>query len=231
MSTQSSHIPLTVTFAALAVLSLINQVVSSSATAAPITAMWSFLAFLAYKGRLLQVSQWLRGVVFILGCVLFVVFIAVDDGIAKTLGYDSKSEILVNGFLSFAVTLGVLVYVGAAVKKSLSEMLFGATEQIHFSDHTSDEQFRAETQISSSKSQPTEDSSYGEALAEYESPHRDKNLYAKLLVECDGDEAKVRARYVAAKVVEIRKKTQEFGKAEDSIRNREEDEYYKKYRV
>jgi len=38
---------------------------------------------------------------------------------------------------------------------------------------------------------------YGDALREYDSPQRDTNLYARLLVEYDGDDAKVRARYIA----------------------------------
>jgi len=200
VSTQSSHIPLTVTFAALAVLSLVNQVVSSSATAAPITAMWLFLAFLAFKGRLLQVSQWLRGLVLLLGCVLFVIFIAVDDDIAKTLGYDSKSEILVNGFLSFAVTFGILIYLSQILKKTLSEILFGTGIEANASMTSVDSEQIVEMAPTVVSTEPMNDEPYGEALAEYESPHRDKNLYAKLLVECDGDEAKVRARYVAAKV-------------------------------
>jgi len=204
VSTQSSHIPLTVTFAALAVLSLVNQVVSSSATAAPITAMWLFLAFLAFKGRLLQVSQWLRGLVFLLGCVLFVIFVAVDDDIAKTLGYDSKSEILVNGFLSFTVTFGILIYLSQTLKKTLSEILFGTGIDANALMTSVDSEKIVEIAPTVASTEPMNDESYGKFLREYESSKRDQNLYARLLVECDGDEAKVRARYIAVSVAKIR---------------------------
>jgi hypothetical protein len=45
--------------------------------------------------------------------------------------------------------------------------------------------------------------SFGDALREYESSERDAELYARLLAETDGDEMKVRARYIATKAAPL----------------------------
>jgi hypothetical protein len=55
------------------------------------------------------------------------------------------------------------------------------------------------------------DAMYGAALREFESSERDLNVYARLLAECDGDEAKVRARYVAERVKFLLQKRTQSG--------------------
>ena len=51
-----------------------------------------------------------------------------------------------------------------------------------------------------------EEELYADAAAELEGGDRDKGLWAKCFAECDGDENKAKARYIQAKVSQLRDK-------------------------
>lgn len=217
---------LTFAFAILALLSLINQSLDERpGYGAPVTAYWAFMTYLAYKGKLPEIRTWLRYMFFFSSAALVLAVMFLDDSTAYILGYESTQEVLFTGFLSVVGLLVISAFVSTKLGLTVPEFFFDSKTQTRTKDErgavvaapdqlltknrlqspplSRDTEGSRITPGSASQSLKLTQADYAKALDEFESQNRDKNLYAQLLVECDGDEGKIRARYVAARAMQL----------------------------
>lgn len=217
---------LTITFAIFTVLGLVNQVLDERpSSGAPVTAFWAFMTYLAYHGKLIEIRNWLRYLFFFVIAAIGLALLFLDDSTAYFIGYESTREAIFTGLISLIGTFVISAFVSMKLGITVSEFFSNSkTPQAPKDGSSAGVPTASPYQITNSPKSTTANSTvegyrgtsgaveptiklsqadYAKALEEYESPARDKHLYAQLLVECDGDDGKIRARYVAARATQL----------------------------
>lgn len=212
---------LMVTFAIICLLTLLDG------RASLLSVIAAYLAYASFRGDLTEIRRGLRLLLGIHVTLLILSFFVSDWAFFSLISNISRLDYVFSAiFISMAILL-MSMYVSKKMSLGLLEFLLNKnSEKKHsysnmdsHSNTDNDGNFQRtkanEAPVTTKNSQQdismtqVRDDDYMKALNEFESNYRRADIYARLLVECDGDESKVRARYIAGRVADYAKGRQQ----------------------
>jgi TPR repeat protein len=120
--------------------------------------------------------------------------------LAKSVGFS-----LYGLWLTLTDVVLLSTFLGVAIGVSLPGAVFHYIHYRSLRSATSSTQNKPEdTPHTSRQGRPADDALWDKAMSEYDSPERQKGLYARLFAQEDGDESRVKAQYLKERVDQLR---------------------------
>jgi hypothetical protein len=145
--------------------------------------VWIVVGYYGYKGNLIQIKSLMKFLIALnLLIMLFVTMFASDDMLSYVYRYETKEGLVIGALIMLIPKIALILYCTSQIKKENLE--------------NNEIPVMTSVAISSQSKKEISEKNYADALNEYESTDRKKGLYAKLLVENNGDESKIKVQYV-----------------------------------
>jgi hypothetical protein len=145
--------------------------------------VWIVVGYYGYKGNLIQIKSLMKFLIALnLLIMLFVTMFASDDMLSYVYRYETKEGLVIGALIMLIPKIALILYCTSQIEKENLE--------------NNEIPVMTSVAISSQSKKEISEKNYADALNEYESTDRKKGLYAKLLVENNGDESKIKVQYV-----------------------------------
>jgi hypothetical protein len=163
-------------------------------------AVWIAVGYYGYKGNLEQIKSLMKFLIALNLLIMLAVTLFInDDMLSYVYKNGTKEGLVISVLIMLVPKIALIFYCNKKIKN----------EQLSFSQIP----IMTSVAMSNQNNVVISEKIYADAITEFESTERKKGLYAKLLVENNGEETKVKAQY-------IKKRTEEL-KAEEEIKNKE----------